>query len=155
MSRSALSGEANFARLDRSSCFVLFVYLCEFFPPRSFTFLLTLSSPFAPFLLSFVLGWGEKTRVEFLEETKQRKTNNQKILVYFVLDETKSNKSYLYVKVKMTNGHSCLFFQRDSLRCTFRTNNLDFFFFLIDILEYFKSLMFLGGLNHVRREWKL
>lgn len=30
-----------------------------------------------------------------------------------------------------------------------------FFFFLIDILEYFKSLMFLGGLNHVRREWKL
>lgn len=52
----------------------------------------------------------------------------QKIPVYFVLDEAKTNKRHLCIKVKMTDGQFCLFFRRDALRGTFRTDNLDFFF---------------------------
>lgn len=68
--------------------------------------------------------------------------------MYFVLVETKPNRRYLYIKVQITDGQFFFFFPSYSLRCTFRTNKLDFFFFF-NALEYFKNLMFLGGLNHV------
>ncbi|KAB1256258.1 hypothetical protein Cadr_000027558 [Camelus dromedarius] len=88
-------------------CLCVCVCVCVCVPPtpsRSFTFLPTLSPPSSPLLLFFVLGRGEKMWAEVLDETKQNKTK-QKIPVYFVLDETKPNRRYLYVKVKMTDGH--------------------------------------------------
>ena len=79
---------------DWTAAFVLYcLYMCVcgfFFPsssPGSFTFLHTHSSSSSPLLLSFVLGWGEKMCVGFLEETKQHKT--KKITVYFGWDQTK------------------------------------------------------------------
>lgn len=80
LSRSALSGEANFARWDCDFCFVLFtcvwvflVVAVLFFFLEKLCFLSTLSSPFLPLLLFFVLGWGRETYVDFLNETKQTK----------------------------------------------------------------------------------
>lgn len=80
LSRSALSGEANFARWDCDFCFVLFmcwggVFVVVLFFWKSFTFLSTLSSPSLPLFLFFLLGWGREMSVEFLNETKQTKQN--------------------------------------------------------------------------------
>lgn len=67
--------------------------------------------------------------VEFLDETKPNQTKPTKKL-HFVLDKTKTKKErYLYIQIQMTNGQFRLFSQRDSIRGTFKTNNLDFFFF--------------------------
>lgn len=60
----------------------------------------------------------------------QTKPNQQKKL-HFVLDKTKTKKErYLYIQIQMTNGQFCLFSQRDSVRGTFKTNNLDFYLFI-------------------------
>lgn len=77
---------------DWTAAFVLYcLYMCVwvFLPlllPRKLYFSSHTQLLLLTLLLSFVLGWGEKMCVGFLEETKQHKT--KKITV---LDETKPN----------------------------------------------------------------
>lgn len=120
-SGSALSGDASFARLDWTS--VLYrLCVCVFFPRKALRGFPRSALPPHPRFYSSCWAEGENLCAEFL-------------------DETKPNKRYLYIQVKTTNGQFFRSFQRDSLRCTLRTNNLDFFFFYA--LEYFKNLMHL------------
>lgn len=72
--------------------------------------------------------------VEFLDETKPNQTKPTKKKLHFVLDKTKTKKErYLYIQIQMTNGQFRLFSQRDSVRGTFKTNNLDFFFSFLNL----------------------
>jgi len=106
-------------------CFVLF-----FFPGKALLFFPHSALPPCPYFYFFfcvcVLGWGDKC---MLNSWMRPNKTTQRIPMYFVLVENKPNRRYLYIKVQITDGWFCFFFPRDSLRRTFRTNKLEFFFF--------------------------
>ena len=150
VSRSALSGEANFARLDCTFCFVLFRGVGSP-PPPSFTFLHTQLLLLAPAFL-FSAGVGrEKCVLDFWRRPNNTK---QKITCVFWM---RPNQTEGRAKRKWQTDTSAYSLKETLSEALLEVTTWIFFFFFFDLhFEIlFKRRMWLGGLNHVRGERKL